>query len=358
MSKKLKIGLIGAGGIAQGAHMKGYASVPDECEMVLVCDVNPETAKSAAEKFSISKTTTDYREVINDPEIDAVSITTPNAFHMQPTIEALRAGKHVLCEKPLAMNAAEAKAMCRTARESSKILMVALQNRFGGAARFMKQFIDAGNMGDIYYARAKALRRRGVPHWGVFIDKEKQGGGPLIDIGVHILDLTLYLMGYPKPVSAFGKTWDILGKDPSNANFWGEYDRDKFTVEDFAAGMIKFENGAVVTLESSFMANMEGDPFESQLFGTKAGAIVRAWGSEPVQIFKELDRQFFTLKPENVPQVESSHVEEVKAFVDAIRNNLPSPVPGENGLMLNAIFDALYKSSETGHEVAVDVSLD
>ncbi len=358
MSRKLKIGLIGAGGIAQGAHMKGYASIPDQCEMAVVCDINPETAKEAATKFGIERVTSDYHEVISDPAIDAVSVTTPNAFHMRPTIDALKAGKHVLCEKPLAMNASEAKEMCRAARDSGKILQVALQSRFGGPARFMRQFIDAGNMGDIYYARAKALRRRGVPHWGVFIDKEKQGGGPLIDIGVHILDLTLYFMGYPKPVTAFGKTWDTLGKDPSNANFWGEYDREKFTVEDFAAGMIKFDNGAVVTLESSFMANMEGDPFETQLFGTKAGAIVRAWGQDPIQIFKELDRQFFTLKPENVPQIESSHVEEVKAFVDAILNEKPSPVPGENGLILNAVFDALYRSSETGHEEPVDVSLD
>jgi predicted dehydrogenase len=214
-------------------------------------------------------------------------------------------------------------------------------------------------MGDIYYARAKALRRRGVPGWGVFTNKELQGGGPLIDIGVHILDFTLYMMGYPKPISAFGKTWDTLGKDPSIQNFWGDYDRSTFTVEDFAAGMIKFENGAVVTLESSFMANMEGDPFESQLFGTKAGAIVNVLAHDkPVQIFKELDRQYFSLTPENIPHVENSYIEEIKAFVGAVQNGKPSPVPGENGLILNAIFDALYKSSETGHEEKVDVSLD
>lgn len=356
MSKKLKIGLIGAGGISVGCHMPGYASIPEQCEMVAVCDIAKEVAQAAADKFSIPKVTTDYKEILADPEIDAVSITTPNAFHMQPTIDALKAGKHVLCEKPLAMNAEEAKQMCRAAKESGKILQVALQTRFGGPARFMRQFIDAGNMGSIYYARAKALRRRGVPHWGVFIDKDKQGGGPLIDIGVHILDFTLYMMGYPKPVSASGKTWDTLGKDPSIANFWGEYDRTKFTVEDFAVGLIKFDDGSVVVLESSFMANMEGDPFETQLFGTKAGAIVRAWGDNPVQIFKEIDRQYFDLTPQNLPKVESSHVAEVQAFVDAIIHGKPSPVPGENGLILNAIFDALYKSSSTGKEEPVDIS--
>lgn len=355
MAKKLKIGLIGSGGIAVGCHMPGYASIPEQCEMVAVCDIAKESAEAAAKKFGIPKVTTDYRDILADPEIDAVSVTTPNAFHKQPTIDALRAGKHVLCEKPLAMNAEEGKEMCRVARETGKILQVALQTRFGGPARFMRQFIDAGNMGDIYYARAKALRRRGVPHWGVFIDKEKQGGGPLIDIGVHILDLTLYFMGYPKPITASGKTWDLLAKDPSNANFWGDYDRSRFTVEDFAVGLIKFEDGSVVVLESSFMANMEDDPFETQLFGTKAGAIVRAWGDNPVRIFKEIDRQYFDLIPQNVPQVASSHTAEVQAFVDAILNGKPSPVPGENGLILNAIFDALYKSSETGNEEAVDI---
>lgn len=356
MSKKLRIGIIGSGGIAQGCHMKGYASMPDLCEMVAVCDVNPETAKTAADKFEVKKTYTDYRTMLAEAELDAVSVATPNAYHMQPTIDALAAGVHVLCEKPLAMNADESRKMCAAARESGKILQVALQQRFTGQARFMKQFIDGGNMGDIYYARAQALRRRGVPAWGVFIDKEKQGGGPLIDIGVHILDFTLFLMGYPKPVSASGKTWDTLGKNPDLVNPWGEYDRAKFTVEDFAVGLIKFDNGSVVVLESSFMANLDGDPFQTQLFGTKAGAIVKGWGESPIEIFTEQNRQLFNMKPTNIPHVESAHVDEVKAFVDAILHDKPSPVPGENGLILNAIFDALYRSSETGKEEAVDVS--
>lgn len=356
MAEKLKVGIIGSGFIAQAAHMKGYAAIPDECEMVVVCDINPDTAKKASEMYGVTRTTPDYRDVINDPEIDIVSVATPNAVHMEPTILALQAGKHVICEKPLAMNAEQAKAMCRAARDNGKILQVGLQTRFGSPARFVKQFIDNGNMGDIYYARAKALRRRGVPGWGVFTDKEKQGGGPLIDIGVHVLDLTLFLMGYPKPIAASGKTWDILAKDSNNANFWGEFDRAKFTVEDFAVGQIRFDNGAIVTLESSFMANLEGDPFETQVFGTKAGAIVRPYETDSVQIFKEINQQYFNLKPENMPTVENSYVDEIKAFVGAVREGKPSPVPGENGLILNAIFDALYKSSDTGREEAVDVS--
>lgn len=356
MSKKLKVGIIGSGGIAQSCHMPGYASRPEHCEMVWCCDANPDVARLAAEKFGVPRQTTDFWEVVNDPEIDAVSVATPNAFHALPTIEALKAGKHVLCEKPLAMNADEAKQMCRAAKDANKLLMVGFQTRFGGPGRFMKDYIDKGHMGEIYYARAQALRRRGVPPWGVFIDKEKQGGGPLVDIGVHILDLTLHFMGHPKPLSASGKTWDVLGKDPNIVNPWGEYDRSKFTVEDFAVGFIRFENGAVVTLESSFMGNLEGDPFATQLFGTKAGAMVRAWGEDPVKIFTEQDKQLFNLEPVNVPHVESSHVAEVQAFVEAMVEGKPSPVPGEHGLVLNAIFDAIYKSAETGKEEAIDMT--
>lgn len=355
--RKLKIGIIGSGGIATGCHLPGYASIPDLCEVVAVCDINPEVAQKAAERFNVPCTYTDYRRLLDDREIDAVSVTTPNAYHLKPTVEALEAGKHVLCEKPLAMNGDEARAMCRAAQKAGKILQVALQMRFSGPVQFLKQFIDKGHMGEIYYANAKALRRRGVPAWGVFIDKEKQGGGPLIDIGVHILDTTLFLMGYPNPISASGKTWAELGRNPNLFNMWGDYDRDRFTVEDFAVGLIKFDNGAAVTLESSFMANLDGNPFETQLYGAKAGARLEPYGENPLQIYMEQDRQLFNLEPKNVPKVESAHTAEVQAFVQAILENKPSPVPGENGLILNAIFDALYKSSETGKEQDIDVSI-
>lgn len=356
MAKKLKIGIIGAGGIAKAAHLPGYASIPELCEIAVICDLRQEAADALAKEFGIPKVVTDYREIIADPEIDAISVTTPNAFHLQPTIEAVQAGKHVLCEKPLGMNADECKKMCRAAKEAGKILQVGLQLRFGGVARFMRSYVDAGHMGSIYYARAQAMRRRGVPAWGVFIDKEKQGGGPLIDIGVHILDLTLFLMGYPKPAVASGQTWNHLGKNPDLYNAWGNYDRSRFTVEDSAVGIIKFEDGSVVVLESSFMANLEDGPLQTQLLGTKSGAIVKLSGDDPIKIFTEQDQQVFDMIPRNIPKVEAPHVEEVKAFVDAILNGKPSAVPGEQGLTLNAIFDAIYKSSETGHEEKVDVS--
>jgi predicted dehydrogenase len=356
MSSKLKIGLIGAGGIARGCHIPGYQSIPEDCEIAWVCDVNAETARKVADEHGIPNVTADHLELLADPEVDAVSITTPNKFHKDPTIDSLRAGKHVLCEKPLAMNAGEAREMCRAAEDSGKILQVALQQRFTGQARFMKDYIESGAMGDIYYARAQALRRRGVPAWGVFIDKEQQGGGPLIDIGVHILDFTLFLMGYPKPVSASGQTWDTLGKTEGIVNPWGDYDRSKFTVEDLAVGFIRFDNGAVVVLESSFMLNNDAERWQSSLYGTQAGAEIKFWEENPITIFREDHQQLFTMKPDNIPNVPSAHTAEIQAFVDAIKNGKPSPVPGLNGLILNAIFDALYLSAETGKEEAIDVS--
>lgn len=357
MAKKLRIGIIGTGGIARACHMPAYQALPDQCEIVALCDIKPDVLAKAATDFGVSKTYAKYEDLLKDPEIDAVSVATPNAVHLEPTVMALKAGKHVLCEKPLSMNAEQSKQICRTAKETGKILQVGLQIRFTPQIRFVKQFIEDGGMGDIYYARAHALRRRGVPAWGVFIDKEKQGGGPLIDIGVHILDATLFMMGYPKPISASAQTWNMLGTNPALYNGFGKYDHSKFTVEDFAVGLIRFENGAVVVLESSFMANLDGDPYQTQLFGTKAGALVKAAGDDPVRIYSEQNRQLFNMEPVNLPKVDSPYDDEVKAFVEAIQNGTPSAVPAENGLTLNAIFDAMYASSVSGREEPVDVSV-
>jgi len=353
VANKVRVGLIGTGGIARGAHIPGFLSIPDECEVRWLADVSEDALGQAKGLLPDARTTLDYRDVLADPEVDAVAITTPNLYHLEPTLAAFAAGKHVLCEKPLAMNAREARQMVDAAKAADRILMVAFQNRYCGEAQFLKKFIDLGKMGDIYYARAHALRRRGVPHWGVFIDREKQGGGPLIDIGVHILDLTLWLMGYPKPVSASGATYNHLGRNPDLFNGFGVYDRSRFTVEDFAAGFIRFENGATVSLESSFMANIERSPFEAHLMGTEAGAEIALWENPHVTIYREEDQQLFDMTPQNIPFVASPHTAEIQAFVRAVAGDKPSPIPGEHGLILNAIFDALYRSAESGHEEPV-----
>lgn len=347
----IKVGIIGCGAIARAEHIPGLLALPARCQIAALYDPSESAIEQTRALVPDAPSFATVEELLATPGLDAVVVATPNLAHAEPTIAALRAGKHVLVEKPMAVASQDAQRMEAAGQEAGKILQVGLNFRFHGVTRFLDDFIANGHMGDVQYARAKCLRRRGVPNWGGFIDKSVNGGGPLIDLGVHILDLTLHLMGYPTPVSVSGVAFDTLGKDPAVGNFFGPYDRSKFTVEDFAVGFIRFANGACVTLESSFMSNGEGDPYETQLYGTKAGALVRPVGDPPLQIFKELDGQFFTMSPARVPNVPRTHHAEVEAFIAAIEDGKPSPVPGREGVMLTQILEAIYESAASGREV-------
>lgn len=352
---KIRIGVIGVGSIAETAHLPGYLAAHDLCEVVALCDERPARLEELKQKFPKAQGFTQWEDLLAGGVVDAISVCTPNRLHAAPTITALERGIHVLCEKPLGGDGAEARAMCAAAQASGAILQVGLQLRFSQTTSFLREFIRQKKMGSVQYVRAQAMRRRGVPPWGNFIEKSVQGGGPLIDIGVHILDLAIHLMGDPNPVSVTGQTWNTLGTNPEITNFWGDYDRSRFTVEDFAVGMIRFDNGSVVTLESSFMSNGEADPFLLQLYGTKAGAILRPTGSgdEPLRIFREEGKQFFNMTPAFMPSVPPPYEQEVRVFLESIRDGKASPIPGEHGLKLNAIFDALYASAESGREEPV-----
>jgi predicted dehydrogenase len=348
-SNKLGVGVIGSGGIAQSAHLPGYAAIPDLCEIVAIADIDPDVARAAADKYNVPNVFSDYRDLLAMDEIGAVSICTPNYLHYEPTLLAFEAGKHVLCEKPIAMNAGEAKEMVDAARRAGKKLMVGYNNRFLPANQLLKRYIEGGALGEIYYARAQALRRRGIPGWGVFIDKEKQGGGPLIDIGVHILDMTLWLMGHPKPVAASGITYAKFGHRGDVVGFLGQWDYEKFTVEDFAAALIRFDNGATVVLESSFVANIPEDVWNTTLCGTEGGAT-----TNPPTIVKEEFRSLQTFKPEIKSENINTHWAEVKHFVEAVINDTEPLTTGEHGLMVAQIMDAIYRSSELGREVTIE----
>jgi predicted dehydrogenase len=347
--KPIGVGIIGSGGIAQGAHMPGYKSLEsDGVKILAVADAFPATAKAAAEKFDVPHQFADYKKLLAMDEIDVVSVCTPNYLHKQPTVDALNAGKHVLVEKPMAMNAQEGQEMVEAARKSGKKLQVGFMTRFSSQAQALKRFIDAGDMGEIYYARAQALRRRGIPGWGVFIEKDKQGGGPLIDIGVHILDLTLFLMGHPKPTHVSGITYAKFGKRADVLGLMGQWDPKKFTVEDFAVGFVRFDNGATLTLESSFVANMEqNDLFNTQLFGTEGGCQY-----SPIKMFFEKNRTLVDATPVFLPNVRT-HEAEIRAFVEAVREDKPVPVPGEQALQVTQIIDGIYRSAEAGREVSI-----
>lgn len=348
MAKKVRIGVIGTGGIANAAHLPGYATLPEACEVVALCDISPEALEKTIQKYPVKHTFEDYHRLLEMPEIDAVSICTPNYVHYQPTIDALNAGKHVLCEKPIAMNAVQAAEMVATARKNGKILQVGYNSRFAPSNQALKRFITAGELGDIYYARAQALRVRGIPGWGVFIDKSKQGGGPLIDIGVHILDLTLWFMGHPRPVAASGVTYQKLGTRSDIVGFMGQWDYKNFTVEDFASALIRLDNGATIVLEASFAANLKEDVFNTTLVGTEGGAT-----AYPLTVVQERHQSVFHYEPRIPNSNINTHHAEMKAFVECVRDSREPLVTGEHGLMVAQIMDAIYKSSELGREVVI-----
>ena len=345
--KTINVGVIGAGGIASTQHMPALEKQPD-VKILAVCDVNEESAKKAAERFSINHVFTDYKKLLEMDEIDAVHVCTPNFLHMQPSVDASNAGKHVMVEKPIARNATEGAKIVEAARKNKKKLMVAQNMRFDANSQALKRFIDAGDLGEIYFARVHALRRRGIPNWGVFTDKEKQGGGPLIDIGVHILDLTLFLMGHPKPISASGQAFTKIGNTPGHVGGWGPWDWENYTVEDYAAGFVRLDNGASLIIESSFAAHIPEDKFCSSLLGTKGGA-----ETNPLKVFGEDRGTLYDLAPVSLPTV-SSYEAECRGFYDAIQNDTEPPVTGEQALNVMKILDGIYKSSEEGKEVIID----
>ena len=252
MGTKVRVGVIGAGGIARGAHLPGYAKIPDEATVVAISDIDESRAQQVADEFGISKVYTDYNEMVTQEDLDLVSVCTPPFLHCAASVAALNAGVNVICEKPMAMNAAEGEEMIAAAQQNGKMLTIGFQSRFGERAQFLKHLIEQGELGEIYYARVLALRRRGIPTWGVFIEKDKNGGGPLIDIGVHTLDLTLWLMGHPTPTAVTGAVFTKLAKRPGLYTRRNPVDPERYTVEDFATAQIRFDTGAVINLETSW----------------------------------------------------------------------------------------------------------
>ena len=289
------------------------------------------------------------------PEIDAVSVCTWNSAHAECTIAALNAGKNVLCEKPMAMNAAEAEAMYDAAKKSGKLLMIGFVRRFGNDCSIAKEFIDAGNFGEIYYGKATYLRRAGAPG-GWFGDSSRSGGGPLIDLGVHVIDLTRYLAGNPKPVSVYGATFQKLG-DRSHIKSRGGYvvsgkeEKPVFDVEDLASALIRFDNGFVLSVEASFSLNIKEDCGTIELFGTKAGAVL----NPELEIFTE-QNGYLTNVSFNAPTAlsfDGLFDNEINHYVACVAQGLPCRSPAEDGITIMKILDAVYESARTGHEVMI-----
>ena len=355
MEKKVRIGIIGCGGIANGKHMPALKAI-DACEMVAFCDIIVEKAQAAAEKFGVegAKVYEDYKELLKDESIDVVHVCTPNRSHSFITVDALEAGKHVMCEKPMAINSEEAKKMLDAAARTGKKLTIGYQNRFRDDSLYLKSEAEDGVFGDIYYAKATAIRRRAVPNWGVFLNEYEQGGGPLIDIGTHALDLTLWVMNNYKPKYCVGTTFHKLNNDTDQGNAWGNWNPDEFTVEDSAFGFIVMENGATIVLESSWALNsLDVREAQTTLCGTKAGADMM----DGVRINGVHKGRQYVTKPSfeaggvafnDGKKGESSSVREARAWIKAVIEDTEVATKPEEAFVITQILEGIYESAKTG----------
>lgn len=348
---KLKIGVIGAGSISE-VHFQGYQQ-QSNVEIYAVCDLNEERAKAKAEKYGASKVYTNYHDLLADPEIHSVSICTWNNTHAEISIAALEAGKHVLVEKPLCKTVEEALKVEEAVKKSGKLLQVGFVRRYGSNTRILKQFIDQGELGEIYYAKASCLRRLGNPG-GWFSDVERSGGGPLIDLGVHIIDICWYLMGKPKVKSVSGNAYNRLGNrsNVKNLSFYkaADYDASKNTVEDLANAIIRFENGASLMVDVSFTLHAKKDELYVKLYGERGGAelepelaIVAEKFDTILNVTPQLDHLSF-----NFTEAFASEIEHFIASTVGERTTL-SPV--EDGVEMMKILCGIYESSKTGKEI-------
>lgn len=361
MERIVNVGIIGCGGIANGKHMPSLKTVPN-VRMVAFCDLVLRRAERAAREYGAegAKTYTDYRELLADPNIEVVHVLTPNREHAQITIDALYAGKHVMCEKPMAKCAADAKRMLDAAKATGKKLTIGYQHRQKPQTQYAKSYIEAGALGEIYYANCYAIRRRGTPNWGVFLNEEEQGGGPIIDIATHSLDMTLYLMNNYEPKMVVGKTHKKL-EHPEAGNIWGDNGVSTTPLEEAACAMIVMKNGATIMLETSWALNTE-EPIEEgscRLCGSRGGLSVI---NNVLTLNRvEYGRQTLTKVDTSTGGVAfyagakvTPAVTEAHNWIRAVVEDQDPVVLPEQAYVVSQILEAIYTSSKTGKPVFFD----
>lgn len=353
----MKIGVIGCGGIANGKHLPSLSKL-EEVDIVAFCDIDIEKAEIAAKNYGVknAKVYKDYNELLKDNSIEVIHICTPNSSHKEITVASLDNGKHVMCEKPMAKTTEEAQAMVDAAKRNNKKLTIGYQNRFRADSQYLRKVTQRGDLGEIYYGKAQAIRRRAVPTWGVFLDGEKQGGGPLIDIGTHALDLTLWMMDNYEPESVMGSTFHKLSKKENAANAWGPWDPSKFTVEDSAFGFIKMKNGATIVLESSWALNsLDVDEAKCALSGTEGGADMKGGLRLHGEDMGELYTSHIELDNAGVDFYEGEQIdeaeEEARLWIESIIDDTEPTVKPQEALVVTQILEAIYKSAKTGQVV-------
>jgi predicted dehydrogenase len=344
--KKLRTGVIGLG--MGRHHVTGFNAHPS-CEVVAVCDPDEARLKDIGDQNNVPGRYRTAGEMFAAEELDICTIATPNKFHKPLAVQAFGNGCHVFCEKPMATSARAGRTMMEAAKKAKRRLMINFSYRFTEAAVALKAQVDAGVLGDVYFARTIWHRRRGLPGFGGwFGQKDLAGGGPLIDLGVHRLDLALWLMGYPKPVYVLGSTYNHIAADLAKKS------GKKYDVEDMAVGMVKFENGATLEVEASWAANIaEKEMMETRLFGTKGGLVHRNLGETydfEAEIYIEHEGALFDMKLHPpLPQCDKAYY----AFVEILLGNREPIATGQEGLIVMELLDAIYKSARTGRPVHI-----
>lgn len=351
---KLRAGIIGLG--VGKAHAEGYQNSPD-AELVALCDMNEERLQKSATDWKVAEQYTDYHKMLAEAQLDIVSVCLPNALHAEASIAALEAGVNVICEKPMAISVDQAKAMVETAKRCDRQLMVSYNYRYRPDSQWMRQVVQAGKLGTIYHANVSWRRETGIPGWGVFGSKTLSGGGALIDLGVHVLDLGFWMMDFPavKTISAevrsvFGKrgakTWRALdGKIPS------------FEVEDGGIAFLRLENGVsmIVNVTWAEHTHPQEDDFRVELQGSEGTAIlhVRNYGmQDTLRFYTEIEGQAVTTTPSVRFDGVRGHQALVRDLAASIRAGKPPATTGQQGLFGVQILQALYESAATGHEVS------
>ncbi|MFY4773655.1 Gfo/Idh/MocA family protein [Metabacillus sp. RGM 3146] len=336
---KLRIGIIGVGGIATGRHIPAFLQFSDQAEITAVSDINIHRAEDVAKQFEIPFFCDDYTKLFD--QVDAVIICTPNKFHAEISIAALEAGLHVLCEKPMALSSLECQKMLEAQKESGRKLAIGYHYRFMKESQAAKKVMLTDEIGTPLVVRVKGLRRRKVPGWGVFTNKELQGGGSLIDYGCHLLDLALWLIGNPKHIDVSGSTYNALSKIPNQVNLWGDYDYQTFNVDDHVTAYIKFENGASLLFETSWATNIRDDEEHLSISGVNGGINVF-----PFELYTTKFNMLFNSEPNWIPGEEDPGLLQAKNFIAACLNEEELIVQPEGALQVSEIIDAIYQSSD------------
>ncbi|MBC8161271.1 MAG: Gfo/Idh/MocA family oxidoreductase [Roseiflexaceae bacterium] len=358
-SERLRVGVIGAG--VGAIHLASYAQIP-EAEIIAVAGLDDDRVMRVAAEYKVPRTYREYEHLLAAPDIDAVSICMPNHLHAPVALAALAAGKHVLVEKPLARDAADAARIVDAAKGHDRVLMVSFDKRHRSDVIWIKQYIDSGALGRVYYAKAHWMRRTGIPRLGSwFVSKQQAGGGPMVDLGVHVLDIAMFLMGEPRPLAVSASTYAEFGPRGQKGWGWGGRlaqftdERLPYEVEDLASAFIRLEGGATLLLEASWATHSAAsDDFGVTLYGSEGGVemMVRNYTNvDTVRLFGDINGVPTDLTPK-IP-AGNGHLEVIRRFVAAVREGTPAIPSAEDGLRRNQVIDAAYRSAAEGREIVI-----